>query len=108
MNARTIRSTLIGSLGVALALASVPAWAITYRVTDLGVLPGTDPRSARTTGTAMNASGQVTGTADTADESHALWTARRCGTSDRVVASPSTLRLGCYLVIGQLLRGDTI
>ena len=36
-----IRSTLIGTLGVALALASGSALAISFRITDLGTLGGT-------------------------------------------------------------------
>ena len=72
MNTRTIRSTLIGTLGVALALASGSALAISFRITDLGTLGGT--RSFGIFGTDLNASGQVTGSADNADGSHAfLW-----------------------------------
>ena len=56
MNTRTIRSTLIGTLGVALALAAGSAWAIAFRITDIGTLGG-----AVTLGVAMNESGQVTG-----------------------------------------------
>ena len=56
MNTRAIRSTLIGTLGVALALASGSALATTYRLTDLGTLGGTFSE-----GGAINASGQVTG-----------------------------------------------
>ena len=40
MNTYAIRSTLIGSLGVALALASGSALAISFRLTDLGTLGG--------------------------------------------------------------------
>ena len=39
MNTYAIRSTLIGSLGVALALASGSALAISFRITSLGPLP---------------------------------------------------------------------
>ena len=56
MNTCAIRSTLIGSLGVALALASGSALAISFRLTDLGTLGGTS-----SDGVALNASGQVTG-----------------------------------------------
>ena len=41
MNTRKLRSTLIGTLGVALALASGSALAISFRITDLGTLGGT-------------------------------------------------------------------
>jgi len=41
MNTYAIRSTLIGSLGVALALASGSALAISFRITSLGPLSGT-------------------------------------------------------------------
>jgi probable HAF family extracellular repeat protein len=71
MNTRTIRSTLIGSLGVALALLSGSALAISFRITDLGTLGGTTSH-----GDAMNASGQVTGFSTTAGDAvgHAfLW-----------------------------------
>ena len=70
MNTRKLRSTLIGSLGVALALASGSALAISFRLTDLGTLGGTSSR-----GVAINASGQVTGISATADgDRHAfLW-----------------------------------
>ena len=40
MNTRKLRSTLIGTLGVALALASGSALAISFRLTDLGALEG--------------------------------------------------------------------
>ena len=40
MNTYAIRSTLIGTLGVALALASGSALAISFRLTDLGTLGG--------------------------------------------------------------------
>ncbi len=40
MNARKLRSTLIGSVGMALALASGSALAISFRITDLGTLGG--------------------------------------------------------------------
>ena len=56
MNTYAIRSALVGTLGVALALASGSALATTYRLTDLGTLGGTS-----STGSAINASGQVTG-----------------------------------------------
>ena len=74
MNTRAIRSSLIGSLGVALALASGSALAISFRITDLGTLGGTG-----TLGVAMNASGQVTGGSATADGAgHAfLWDGTR-------------------------------
>ena len=62
MNTCTIRSTLISALGVALALASGSAFATTYRLTDLGTLGGSCSQ-----GVAINASGQVTGFACTAD-----------------------------------------
>ena len=70
MNTRKLRSTLIGSLGVALALASGSALAISFRLTDLGTLGGTSSEGAD-----LNASGQVTGTSATAGgEAHAfLW-----------------------------------
>ena len=68
MNA--IRSALVGTLGVALALASGSALATTFRLTDLGTLGGTS-----SSGDALNASGQVTGYSDTAEgDTHAfLW-----------------------------------
>jgi probable HAF family extracellular repeat protein len=74
MNTRKLRSTLIGSLGVALALASGSALAISYRLTDLGTLGGTSSR-----GFDLNDSGQVTGSSATADgEFHAfLWDGAR-------------------------------
>ena len=62
MNTYAIRSTLIGTLGVALALASGSALATTFRITDLGTLGGT-----YSAGAAINASGQVTGYSTTAD-----------------------------------------
>jgi probable HAF family extracellular repeat protein len=70
MNTRAIRSTLIGSLGVALALASGSALATSFRITDLGTLGGTN-----SAGASLNASGQATGFSTTADgETHAfLW-----------------------------------
>ena len=41
MNTRALRSALIGAVGVALALTSGSAWAITFRLTNLGTLaPG--------------------------------------------------------------------
>ena len=60
MNTYAIRSVLINTLGVALALASGSALAISYRVTDLGSL-GDEPVRL-----AMNESGQATGFASTA------------------------------------------
>jgi probable HAF family extracellular repeat protein len=72
MNTRKLRSTLIGSLGVALALASGPALARTiYTLTDLGTLGG----SRGLVGFDINAAGQVTGSAQTAGgDLHAfLW-----------------------------------
>ena len=70
MNTHAIRSTLVGSLGVALALASGSALAISFRITDLGTLGGTF-----SSGIALNASGQVTGVSATAGgATHAfLW-----------------------------------
>ena len=56
MNTYAIRSTLVGTLGVALALASGSALAISFRITDLGTLGGTSSQGAD-----LNASGQVTG-----------------------------------------------
>jgi len=56
MNTYAIRSTLIGSLGVVLALASGSALAISFRITSLGPLSGTS-----VFGTPLNESGQVTG-----------------------------------------------
>ena len=50
-----LRSALLGTVGVALALASGAALAATYRLTEL-TLGGTS-----SLGTAINASGQVTG-----------------------------------------------
>ena len=41
MNTYAIRSALVSTLGVALALASGAALAATYRLTDLGTLGGT-------------------------------------------------------------------
>ena len=41
MNPYALRSALLGTLGVALALASGAALATTYRLTDLGTLGGT-------------------------------------------------------------------
>ena len=55
MNTRKLRSTLIGSLSVALALASGSALAISFRLTEL-TLGGEFSR-----GNAINASGQVAG-----------------------------------------------
>jgi hypothetical protein len=54
MNTRKLRSTLIGTLGVALAFASGPALATTYRLTDLGTLGN----AAFSQGVANNASGR--------------------------------------------------
>jgi probable HAF family extracellular repeat protein len=70
MKTHAVRSMLINALGVALALASGPAWAITYRLTDLGTLGGSESQ-----GVALNASGQATGFSTTAGgETHAfLW-----------------------------------
>jgi probable HAF family extracellular repeat protein len=70
MNTYAIRSALVGTLGVVLALASGSASAITFRITDLGTFGGT-----RTVGLDLNASGQATGFADMADGvAHAfLW-----------------------------------
>ena len=70
MNAYAIRSALVGALGVAFTLTSGPALARYFRITDLGTLGG-----GSSTGHDMNASGQVTGVANTAaNESHAfLW-----------------------------------
>ena len=62
MKTRTIRSALIGSLGMALALASGSALATSFRLTELGTLGG-----AFSEGEAINASGQVTGISETAD-----------------------------------------
>ena len=94
MNTRAIRSALVGTLGVALALASGSALAITFRLTDLGTLGGSYSQ-----GVAINASGQVTGTSNTADEAtHAfLWdgtTMQDLGTlgGSRSEALPSTTR----------------
>jgi len=70
MNIRTIRSTLIGALGVALALASGSSSATTFQLTDIGP----------SLGVAINASGQVTGFAGTAGNGpvHAfLWDGTR-------------------------------
>ena len=68
MNARAIRLTLIGSLGVALALVSGSSLATTFRLTDLGTLGGTSSE-----GVALNASGQATGFSTTAGgETHAF------------------------------------
>ena len=74
MSTYAIRSTLIGTLGVALALASASVLAISYRLTDLGTLGG-----GFSTGAAINASGQVTGFSNTADGSthHFLWDGTR-------------------------------
>ena len=47
MNTYAIRSALVGTLGVALALASGSALATTYRLTDLGTLGGTSSRGVR-------------------------------------------------------------
>jgi probable HAF family extracellular repeat protein len=74
MNTRKLRSTLIGSVGIALALASGSVLAISFRLTDLGTLGGTSSQ-----GVALNASGQVTGSSTTAGgETHAfLWDGTR-------------------------------
>ena len=74
MNTYAIRSALVGTLGVALALASSSALATTYRLTELTLREGTSSN-----GEAMNASGQVTGTFTTADGGfHAfLWDGTR-------------------------------
>lgn len=71
MDTHTIRLTLVSTLGVALAAASGSAFAqTTYRLTDLGTLGGNSSY-----GFAINASGQVTGSAYTADgvEHPFLW-----------------------------------
>ena len=70
MNTYAIRSTLVRALGVALALVSGSALAISFRITDLGTLGGDT-----TQGSDLNVSGQVTGAAETANgRSHAfLW-----------------------------------
>src|SRR5688572_5685883 len=62
MNTHAIRPTLVRAFGVALALASGSASAITYRLTDLGTLGGTFSFGAD-----LNDSGQVTGSSTTAD-----------------------------------------
>jgi hypothetical protein len=41
MNTRKLRSTLIGSVGMALAFMSGSALAISFQITDLGTLGGT-------------------------------------------------------------------
>ena len=69
MNTDAIRSTLISTLGLALALAS--AWASAqsiYRLTDLGTLGGVG-----ISGGSMNASGQVAGTTNQSPERAILW-----------------------------------
>ena len=53
MNARIFLPTLIGTLGVALALASGSALATSFRLTDLGTLGGTS-----SFGRALNDSGR--------------------------------------------------
>jgi hypothetical protein len=66
MNTYAIRSALVSSLGVALALGSGCVFAQTsFRVTDLGTLGGIE-----SFGFAINASGQATGSADTAGREH--------------------------------------
>ena len=75
MNTYALRSALIGTLGVALALASGAALAATYRLTDLGTLGGN-----YSSGIAINASGQATGispTAGNAEEHAFLWDGTR-------------------------------
>ena len=92
MNTFAIRSALVSTLGVALALASGSALSDKLSVTDLGTLGGTSSQ-----GVALNASGQVTGSSTTdRDETHAfLWDGTRMLESARwaaglVLAPPST------------------
>jgi hypothetical protein len=75
MNTRAIRPVLIGTLGVALALASGSALATTFRLTDLGTLGGTFSQ-----GVALNASGQVTGSSSrpAAKGTHSSGTTQSC------------------------------
>ena len=47
MNPYALRSALVSTLGVALALASGAALAATYRLTDLGTLGGTSSGGVR-------------------------------------------------------------
>jgi probable HAF family extracellular repeat protein len=77
MNTHAIRSTLIGSLGVALALVAGSAWAITFRITDLGSLGGGSSQGSF--GDSLNDSGQATGFSTTSEgETHAfLWDGTR-------------------------------
>jgi probable HAF family extracellular repeat protein len=63
MNTHVIRSALISALGAALALASGPMLATTFRLTDLGTLPG----GSGSFGIDINASGQVTGYSHTGE-----------------------------------------
>src|SRR5688572_4685055 len=74
MNTYATRSTFISTLGVALALASGSALAISFRLTEL-TLPG----GSFSRGSDLNESGQVTGGANTADGAfHAfLWDGTR-------------------------------
>ena len=62
MNTYAVRPTLIGTLGVALALASGSVLATSFRLTDLGTASG---------GSAINASGHGAGCAATADTAEA-------------------------------------
>jgi probable HAF family extracellular repeat protein len=63
-----------------LLLTSIPAWAITYNVTDLGTLPG----GTTSTANAINASGQVVGSSDGPNTPpHAvLWSGSGCVITD--------------------------
>ena len=73
MHIYAIRSAVLSTVGLALALVAGAALATTYRLTDLGTLGGTTSG-----GRDLNESGQVTGGSTTADGGfHAfLWDGR--------------------------------
>jgi len=72
MHTYAIRSAVLGTVGLALALVLGSAFATPYRLTDLGTVGGT-----RSVGYAINASGQVTGWSRTVGDTADHATARR-------------------------------